>query len=299
MSIPPAAAAPILLKKDGFEIFSTCALYQNRSKELLDTIRERFRQAQEGTWYKNNGNPQYYLELKGTYINSDELLDKIAAKNTTLLDLGTGNGEFVVHAGEKFGVRAVGISATDFRTDDQKSKMPHHQYVLGNVETLSLWFQGQFNIIMASWLFLHLTDPLGTLEEIYDSHLEVGGYLIVHKMYIHCGDKKNAVQFTEELVHYLNREGNCRAAAGIKTCENVGLLCGQCDFFFLQKLNNKPLNLPIRFLEQLISNRFNHYRVAGYQIDPSKNVPKCLEKDDLIVGCQNPLDFFPNKSNAV
>ncbi len=276
-------------------------LYLTRPEEVQRAIEENFAIASKIKWYKNLGAKEYRFELMEVkpdsdkivtkIVFSDEILKRVVPRDSKLLDIGTGNGEFLLQAEGKFKVIATGISANDFRNSGNPP-IPDQQYQVANVENISTWSNEKYKTITGSWIGNHLTDSLGTIEQLYNNHLEEGGYMIIHKLNVHCGEQINPIQFMEELVDHLNQTGNCRAAVGANLGEpTLGVPAAMCDFLFIQKLNDKPLDLPISYLENPVSNKYNSNRFAAYKMDPSRNVPKSDAKQ-VLNGCRDPLDFF-------
>lgn len=76
---------------------------------------------------------QSALNLAEQFSNQDRF---------SVLDLGTGNGHFLKSLKDRFSnVNVVGVSAADFRTSHYGSdefKIPDEEYVVGNIENLSL-----------------------------------------------------------------------------------------------------------------------------------------------------------------
>lgn len=98
-----------------------------------------------------------------------------------ILDLGTGNGEWLVSLKDRFGERVIvqGISAVDTRNSAEQLALTSEEYNIGNIENLcSLKGLSEYDLIVSSFTFMHLSDPLGTLCQAYE-HLSEEGVLLV------------------------------------------------------------------------------------------------------------------------
>lgn len=123
----------------------------------------------------DSATPRLASEMVKDFLTKKECLD--------VLDLGTGSGEFLEVLKKEYGpkVRVMGITAADFRALEQKGfSLSDEEYIIGNLENLEKIEAvrcRQFDLIVASFTFRHLVDPIGVICRCYDL-LTPGGVLI-------------------------------------------------------------------------------------------------------------------------
>ncbi|KAJ3117023.1 hypothetical protein HK098_006373, partial [Nowakowskiella sp. JEL0407] len=103
-------------------------------------------------------------------LRTSRIGEFLASNNLTLLDIGTGTGEFLHYLHTNFSIpfeNFHGISAIDERTE---FKIPDSSYLIGNIEnieSISLPTQ-KYSMIYSSHTFYHLVNPIFLLCKIYD-----------------------------------------------------------------------------------------------------------------------------------
>ncbi len=128
--------------------------------------------------------------------------------NFRALDIGCGQGVALTQiAGEYPQSSLSGISARDFREDledpgVEEFTREHIRYLVEDAQNLNRVFRGdKFDLIISTWCFYYLADPMNTLRHAY-SLLEDNGFLLVH----HTGiwlDKQEA----EKLQEFWGKQG--------------------------------------------------------------------------------------------
>jgi SAM-dependent methyltransferase len=101
-------------------------------------------------------------------------------KPVRILDLGTGNGEFLKEIKSRYPNRVIvqGIAGVDRRNLDDS--LSDQEYLVGNIENLlEIPGLGQsFDIIFSAHTFMHLCDPLGAICRAYE-RLKPNGLLMI------------------------------------------------------------------------------------------------------------------------
>ncbi|CAF1447544.1 unnamed protein product, partial [Didymodactylos carnosus] len=162
-----------------------------RPEVVQTTIDEKYINLQNNpqlSMWTNMGknNEKIFLNKEGNYIETNDLIFKFMNDDTEhkhFLDLGTGNGELLVHVNKLLNIPfdcIFGISAVDHRPVD--SIIPNTSYLIMNVDNLNEWSNKittlKYSLIVSSSTFYHLVDPLTVLETVYDL-LEINGLAII------------------------------------------------------------------------------------------------------------------------
>jgi len=105
------------------------------------------------------------------------ILKKIGRYRTegTFLDFGCGKG-FLVHEAARAGWNAYGVELNVALAEATNSYWNTDRVISWDLETLKMHFGAYFDVINASQVFEHLTDPLGTARELA-ALLKEGGIL--------------------------------------------------------------------------------------------------------------------------
>ena len=121
--------------------------------------------------------------------------EKESSKPLMVLDLGTGNGRFLLSSYEEHqsNIEAHGVSALDTRKakrnrhskvlDQDEQNFLEDKYFTGNIERLfdtTPVKRNSYDLIFSSFCFMHLTDPIKTLINAYDALKEGGELYIDH-----------------------------------------------------------------------------------------------------------------------
>lgn len=148
------------------------------------------------------GRPAYTLwadahdEERGRFrpaalLDASELLGALVrarGPGVRVLDLGCGDGAFLVDAHDRLGLpwaQLLGVSAEDERgrrAGGRAPALPDCSFTLANIETLAAPPGGgaPFDLVVSFSTFWHLADPLGSLQRAHDSLAAPAGLLLVH-----------------------------------------------------------------------------------------------------------------------
>jgi len=116
-------------------------------------------------------------EINGRTAACRFLLGKISRYRSggRLLDFGCGRG-FLVHEAARAGWNAYGVELNSTRAEAANVYWGTDRILSWNLDTLKMHFGAYFDVINASQVFEHLTDPLGTARDLA-ALLKVGGIL--------------------------------------------------------------------------------------------------------------------------
>ena len=163
---------------------------QERPDFVTSAVDEGFRVYQQEFNEQTQHTPGQLFEGRDSYafgtssllsLQTDTIIGTMLETRSTLrvLDVGTGNGQFLEHAASLFPDRVVvsGLSANDYRSEAIRST--GLEYTIGNAERIaSLYPQESFDLIVSAVTATHFVDPLGTIEQMY-SLLARDGMLVV------------------------------------------------------------------------------------------------------------------------
>lgn len=194
---------------------------------------------------------QYFLRIPNIENDKNRLsaknfiknkINKIKEKNLEknplkILDLGTGNGRFLLSLENEFfkKVDVKGISAFDTRNQlESKSDLEslNGRYFVGNSQKL-FEIEGiekeSFDVIVSSCMLRHSIDPIKDLMNAYEA-LKVGGEMLVDHFAIRGLE-------TSEFDEMLKKIGYVY---------ELKILTGSIDYFWIKKTKDR-LNLPIKY----------------------------------------------------
>jgi len=166
-----------------------------RPSSVSDAIEFKYEKVKGLNW-ANTGHEEIQIRFQDCKLNSDQIIQQYWTEQKEsndeshfLLDLGTGNGNFIHHVHKKHNIpysKLVGVSAVDSRPNrrflfGKTSFVPDKSYHVGNIETMEenpFFNNRKFQMIFSEHTFYHLVDPLGTLQTVY-SLLKHGGIGII------------------------------------------------------------------------------------------------------------------------
>lgn len=191
-------------------------MHERRPRWLNSEIDAHFETLQRlsifgGTGYGYHGlNSQYgfYVDSKAEILHASKLADpgtealftsKLLEdmeaqyqRQLRILELGAGGGRFVVNALRR-GHLAHGLSAHDY-TKTTKIKPDTREilkgaYIIGDANNLDKIpeLADEYDLIVSQYTFLHLTDPVGTLEQAVN-RLAPSGLILVSELDIDSSD---------------------------------------------------------------------------------------------------------------
>ena len=167
---------------------TTSSLISERSTQLTDQINSDFGElsSEEIVGGHINGyltegeiNNYNYQNLSAIDIVKGSVADKTSLQPIKILDIGAAKGGFLKNIQQTFGnkVELYGLSANDYRTPN--NLLTGINYKIGNAENLSsIYPSNSFDIITSKVTVGHFDDPLGAIQQMYDS-LKSGGILAV------------------------------------------------------------------------------------------------------------------------
>lgn len=121
-----------------------------------------------------------YDEKEG-YLNSFEqkkLLPLLGdVKNKTILDVGAGTGRLAVELAKFGGTQVTALDVSEKMLERLKKKNPAIRCIVGDAEALP-FVGGTFDMIIATFLIVHLKNPNRFFDEAYRV-LKDGGRLVV------------------------------------------------------------------------------------------------------------------------
>lgn len=213
----------------------------NFDKEGSYTKKGRIDYEFPATFYGLTDVGKRYSKINALDVVSKKMQEK--KDPIKVLDLGTGNGAFIFNLSNLYPlkVEAHGVSAFDTRDKLFKEnlskdiKQDRVKYYVGNIEALfeiSAIKRNYYDLIISSFCFMHLTDPIKALINAYEA-LKEGGELYIDHFCIKGLD-------IEQLRSYLKLKGYNFELVGQK--ENV-------DYIHITK-NQPRLDLPIVYDSQ-------------------------------------------------
>ena len=171
-------------------------MYQRRPEPVVALCAEQFEEACSGPdggagRYRVLGNrPEYRWDT----VSSRGLL---RANGKSVLDVGCGYGDVVgEYIGRGYDNRGLGVTAYPYSVADY--------VVSGDVQKLNEVLKNNgdknpFHTVMSRWLLCHLTDPLGTLEQMANA-VDEGGTLVTDAIRLRTGTREIAEVCMEALV---------------------------------------------------------------------------------------------------
>jgi SAM-dependent methyltransferase len=232
-------------------------LYQQRPSEVKAAIEKAyasFSTSEQGiSVYGRRGESETYHFGHSRETSSDQLIDRLLSRQAKrgrdfsrqplqFLDIGTGYGEVLVHAQEKYGSRITvhGLNAPDFAFQQEELRGLNHQ--IGNAENLrDIYPPESFDLIVCSMTALHFVDPLGSLVQMHEA-LNPGGLLAVHEGIAAPGIEKEL----PALVRWLKGQGHQVAADFRYQIGKKDLVPEKITNLIIRK-TQPSLRLPIKY----------------------------------------------------
>jgi SAM-dependent methyltransferase len=120
-----------------------------------------------------NSDDNYYNELRVP------LLNLINAQPKRILEIGCASGQTLEYLKESKGAEiCVGVEISQEVAKVAKARKAVNRVIVGNIEELNLDYPpGYFDLIIASHVLEHMTDPWRTLEKLV-SYLKIGGQFV-------------------------------------------------------------------------------------------------------------------------
>lgn len=170
---------------------SQLALMHERRPEWVDAeIENVFQEAVslDLPWHVFNGTsaeanyPFIQKRQLGAFDLVQEAEDK-EKRQLRILDIGAGAGGFVMHCLER-GHEAIGITIEDFRKNPDfrrtMKKLPAKAYQVVDAHHLAREVEGDFDLIVGSYTFLHMIDPLSVIEQAVNKLRSTGVLAVNH-----------------------------------------------------------------------------------------------------------------------
>lgn len=167
-----------------------------------------------------------------------------------ILDLGTANGQLLIHLQRKFNLnwsQLLGISAQDYRKFN-RIEVPNKSYLCYNIEdlyqikdSLSL-----FSLILSEMTWFYLADPLGSLEIAYNL-LTINGEMYISfnkelatQLFIGKNEEQNSDDASlTSFVDLLNSTKLCQA----KFINKSSIIKNSCGWLNIKRNSPEPLSL--------------------------------------------------------
>ncbi|MHB1949675.1 MAG: methyltransferase domain-containing protein [Gammaproteobacteria bacterium] len=204
------------------------------------------------------GNENYEFREHGFLLETNGVVPAYQQRHTSQIeinigDIGSGGNQLANALNKKKGIRALGISAADYRRPEQHG-IKDATYLLTNAEKVSeiKKFQER-DIIFSRYTFMHLADPAGSLCSAY-SALKPGGILIIDIMSFYPSrDIKSYAGLSfkgwhRDLIAYLRSEGYEVAAIQHAAGNNdpISYALDGYGLFAIVKTKDE-LNLPLKY----------------------------------------------------
>lgn len=160
----------------------SAALLEKRPDSVLNAIENKFKllNSIEDPPYVSNGQREYKFGggIAGAEITA-ALLKDAGDLPLQILDLGTGDGAFIMEQRRKFRNRVITTGISGINHKYWNGDVEGVDYKVADVERLQQQIKpGSFDLIVSRATFTHLVDPLGTLVQGYDA-LKPGGVMAV------------------------------------------------------------------------------------------------------------------------
>ena len=170
--------------------FAMLGVKMQRSQEVESVIESKFdslSQSSNPTPWVNMGKSEHKIFIGGEHFTTTtaivtHFLKQFGSKNK-LLDLGTGNGDLLIHIQKNHGIpwsQLMGVSAVDHRTSS--STIPDSSYRLLNIDQLDKHLDSlgccSYGVIFSFATFYHLVDPWYALKAVFKL-LSPGGLAVI------------------------------------------------------------------------------------------------------------------------
>lgn len=233
--------------------------WEDRPSEVKAKIVECWKiisKEKESKWGIYNGNETYRI----CHIDEVELLKTIIKSNPKekefyVLDVGAGNFQFGAHLEKKLNAAKdlphdIKVYIFSLRGESNVGEEIVEKGIVKNInlgsfqiENLeeefkkrSIELKGRAHMIVSSWCFRHLVDPLGTLLQVYSLLKPQMGYLLMDNFYYSRGDE--GIKFPNRNMLSLLMDIN----DPFLVLKNASL-----DNFVLKRLNNEACKIPLTY----------------------------------------------------
>lgn len=171
-------------------------LSARRPKFVIDAIVSNYQNLinrQPNYRYEGRESYEYEIDFKTRLsFSTEDVLKSLLTKSKpglTVIDAGTADGTLLKHLKKEYEdkIKVIGISAHDYKPQGLKYGTEYITGINANIETIAerkIISVNSADVIFASNLLQHVTDPLGTLSELYEL-LKPGGIMIVDSLLIH------------------------------------------------------------------------------------------------------------------
>jgi hypothetical protein len=247
--VAEATQSPVEVRKES----ATQAMWRRRPPEITARIDESFASTVKSEYGVLTGENKYlYTDTGVEYygvagVRSDELVKIFLSEADTpvpVLDAGAGNGMFSSELNKAYGERLSlhDISATDFRSEQDRTQWTASEYRTGNVEHLQDYYPpNSFGLEFSRLTITHTVDPLGTLSLLYDA-LQNGGIMAIDGFKIHGIDRPSAV------IHALQAKGYEVAATYTYKLQGNELVEDKIGSLVIRKTADHPaLDFPVDY----------------------------------------------------
>lgn len=220
----------------------------HRPEKLLEAIDQCYAKASQKDkgGYLTVGTSLYTFGDKSSDDFVNHMMSRSFSKPWKLLDVGTGDGQFLTHVKKNFGnqVESIGISASDLRSNSRD--IPDDQYLLLNAEKILSHlnfkdYPASFDGIVSAYTFMHLLDPLCALAQLYEL-LKPQGVLYVDSFMCY-----GLNGYMHQMINFLNQQGYHITAGFTKN----GNKKGEVSFMIIEKTHDH-LNFPVKYSCELI-----------------------------------------------
>lgn len=238
-------------------------------------------QAKHTSGFMFEGRDRYSFETQSLlHLDSDQVIsDMVRTRNSIrILDVGTGNGQFLEHAVSEYPdrVTVAGLSASDYRSE--ANPLTGIDYRTGNAEYITtLYPQESFDLIISAVTVAHFVDPLGAIEQMYKL-LAQDGMLVIDYFEVPGLEGK-----LSDVISYLHERGYT-VYASYENDMTYGRQEVQFDTFIIKK-TLPELRFPISYQPDAQTEH-------GFRYILSENVQYYPNREVEILNKVLPGEFF-------
>lgn len=222
------------------------------SKRPVATQRKIDHPRRRTSGYAHNGVRNSYSYYIGSQnVTTDQAVARARAEHggpVSILDIGCGAGGLVLkHLNA--GHWADGLTLHDYRDGSLGTavppELPDEHYIVGNVENLHSvgGLRDEYDVIVSSFTFMHLYEPLGTLEQVVDKLAPGGGYLLIDGLYSPGNHSRMEYVHTDE--HVIHGAFEAADIHAVKNDPETELM--RHDLYYQRGHTTLPFRIPIEF----------------------------------------------------